>query len=54
MFLGNKVRLVRRAYTIAAICGILNISQPYSPPRPVTRIALTFSFVSISLTASVV
>jgi hypothetical protein len=25
-------------------CGILNISQPYRPPRPIMRIALLFFF----------
>jgi hypothetical protein len=47
MFLGSKVRLVRGADNLTAIyepivsrqCGILNISQPYRPPRPVTAIA---------------
>jgi hypothetical protein len=41
MFLGSKVRLVRSADNLTAISeprqyGILNISQPYRPPRPVT------------------
>jgi hypothetical protein len=41
MFLGSKVRPVRRADNLTTICenvtmwGILNISQRYRPPRPV-------------------
>jgi hypothetical protein len=52
MFLG-RVRRVRRADNLTTIvsrlsrqCGILNILQPYTPPRPVTGIALLF-FISL-------
>jgi hypothetical protein len=38
MFLGSKVRLVRGADNLTVIFNILNISQPYRPPRPVTGI----------------
>jgi hypothetical protein len=45
MFLESKVRLVRGAdnltatYVVSRQCGILNISQSYRAPRPVTGIA---------------
>jgi hypothetical protein len=46
MFLGEKVLLVRRADNLTAIYEpivyILNISQPYKPPRPVTGMSLLY------------
>jgi hypothetical protein len=52
MFLGSKVRWVLRADNLTASmsrlsrhCGILNISQPYRPSRPVTGIAFLFYFL---------
>jgi hypothetical protein len=54
MFLGSKERRVLGLTTLppsvsrlSIQCGILNISQPYSPPRPVTGIALLFTITDI-------
>jgi hypothetical protein len=40
--LRSRALPVRKADNFTAICGILNISQPYRSPRPVTGIALYF------------
>jgi hypothetical protein len=45
MFLGSKGRLTTLLPSMSRLtrqCGILNISQPYMPPRSVTGIALLY------------
>jgi hypothetical protein len=56
MLLGSKVRPVRGAENLTAIyeplsgqCGIINISQPYRPSRPVTGISLIFFLLFLFL-----
>jgi hypothetical protein len=44
---GQRISLKTSPLSVSRLsrqCGILNISQPYRSPRPVTGIALLFSF----------
>jgi hypothetical protein len=50
-FSGGKTRPARKAENLAAMCeltGILDISQPHVPPRPVMGIVLLHFMVSAS------
>jgi hypothetical protein len=37
----------RRVSRLSRQCGILNISQPYRPPRPLTGVALLYDFITV-------
>jgi hypothetical protein len=45
--IGGKAKRKKTVSRLSRQCGIPNLSQPYRPPRPVTGIALLFTYVSL-------